>query len=117
MNQPFVYAELHASDLSSSSSFYGKLFGWQYETHETPAGPYLDHHAQTGPSLGMRGLASEGEAQGWVLYVEVPDIEAKLVAATEHGATVLQPLTVIPEGRFAILGDPSGARFGMFQKA
>jgi predicted enzyme related to lactoylglutathione lyase len=47
-------------------------------------------------------------------YISVPDVDAAVATAQQNGATVTMPATDMPEvGRFAVLTDTVGARFGL----
>ena len=61
-----------------------------------------------------RRLAAELERRGRQVTALVrKDSEKK----APPGAAVIVPRTAIPEGAFAVLEDPTGARIGVFQKA
>jgi predicted enzyme related to lactoylglutathione lyase len=52
----------------------------------------------------------------WLIYFGSPDVDADVQRATGLGATVIVPPTDIPNmGRFAVLLDPQGGSFAIFQ--
>jgi len=67
----------------------------------------------------VAGLYGRGDQQGppaWLSYVSVDEIEATVRRAEELGATVLSaPFEVIQSGRIAVLADPQGAVFALWQ--
>ena len=113
VTRPFAWTELHSTDPTASTEFYGSLLGWSFETTPTPVGDYHSTTPSRPPGAGVRG--SDGFA-GWLLYVDVDDLAASVWRAVELGGTVEQDITEIPEGRFAVLRDPQGQRFGLSEK-
>jgi hypothetical protein len=67
------------------------------------------------PFAGLGGL--EGMTAGWVPFVEVDDLGGATKRATKLGATVVKPRTRGPAGEYAIVRDPGGAAFALWQKA
>jgi predicted enzyme related to lactoylglutathione lyase len=64
---------------------------------------------------GMTVTADQG-APAWTLYFRHTDADAATKAAEQAGGTVfLQPMDVLDQGRMAILADPGGASFGLWQ--
>jgi predicted enzyme related to lactoylglutathione lyase len=52
----------------------------------------------------------------WLVYFGTPDVDADVRKATDLGASVIAGPTDIPgTGRFAVLIDPQGAAFALFQ--
>ena len=98
-----------------------------------PAGGYLTLHTPSGPALGqirevrleqaegpeipieIGGL--EGVPAGWVPFVQVDDVDVATKRAAKLGATVVKSRTRGPAGEFAIVRDPGGAAFALWQKA
>jgi uncharacterized protein len=58
---------------------------------------------------------SQSGEDAWYPYLTTGDVDATTERAKELGATVLlEPISVPGVGRFSILTDPAGARFGLF---
>jgi uncharacterized protein len=56
------------------------------------------------------------ESNAWVNYVNVDSLEASVERAKKLGATVMKPKAPVPGyGWFAILSDPQGNTFAMWQ--
>jgi hypothetical protein len=54
----------------------------------------------------------------WTTYIAAQDADATVARAKELGATILsEPMDVPKMGRFAIIRDPTGAVFGIWQSA
>jgi predicted enzyme related to lactoylglutathione lyase len=52
----------------------------------------------------------------WLVYFGAADVDADVKKATDLGASVVACPTDIPDtGRFAVLIDPQGAAFALFQ--
>ena len=116
MSNPFTYAELHTQDPKAAKTFYRQLFDWKMEDHDNPQGTYTEIDPGEGFPGGLLQDASAGRSH-WLPYVKVADVAAATARAKGLGATPLQELVEIPEGRFSVLVDPTGAPFGLFQTA
>ena len=54
----------------------------------------------------------------WTTYIGSHDVDATAARAKELGATIFREPTDVPgTGRFAIIQDPTGAVFGVWQGA
>ena len=117
----FSWPELATTDQRGAVAFYQALFGW--EVKEQPIGP-----TETYSLFQMRGRevsaacamrADERQAgipPHWNAYVTVADVDATVARAAELGGTVLaQPFDVMDAGRMAVLQDPTGAVFQVWQ--
>jgi uncharacterized protein len=115
--------ELATNDVARAQGFYADLFGWSFEAMDTGGAPpyWLIRHsgAVRGLNGGMRELAPEQTAAGipphWMPYFTVESTDATVSAATDAGGGVLAPAFDIPAGRIAVLHDPQGAAFGVFE--
>ena len=118
MANPFGYLELHTTDASRAKRFYTELFGWK--TKDIPApkiGTYTEVGTEEGPPAGLMAQQEPGARSTWLAYVTVAKLDETVTRAQKLGAAVIVPRTAIPEGAFAVLEDPTGARIGVFQKA
>jgi predicted enzyme related to lactoylglutathione lyase len=117
----FCWAELATSDVEAAQGFYAELFGWT--TKESPMGDggvYTHFRKDDQDVGGCYKLMPEQEERGvpphWLNYVRVDDTDAMAVRATELGGTVALPPMTIPEtGRMAVILDPGGASFALWQ--
>ena len=102
-------------DPEQAVAFYGELLGWQGSDTGSPD-PYfvctLDGRdvAAIGAPLG----ADAGAAWRTNIWVESADETAARVAA-EGGSIVTEPFDLPGIGRSAVLADPAGAVFGVFE--
>ncbi|MFO1329295.1 MAG: VOC family protein [Rubrivivax sp.] len=116
----FSWSELITSDPARAAEFYGKLFGWTFETMDMGTGPYRVIKAG-GTSVGGI-MAVPPDAQGmpsaWGSYVTVKDVDATVRDCTALGGKVLVPPMDIPTvGRMAVVQDPQGASINVITYA
>lgn len=114
MGCPVVHFEIGCRDRAKTETFYTNLFGWRIE----PAGPA--GIVSTGSGSGIAGhITSLGhEPHNYVnIYVEVDNLEAYLVRASELGARTLVGPVPIPQGRFAWVADPEGTMVGLMERS
>jgi predicted enzyme related to lactoylglutathione lyase len=113
--------ELSTNDVLRASEFYGGLFGWDVNEVDTGgAPPYwtIQHGgAAEGRNGGMRELAPEqqGVPPHWMPYFTAASIDDALATITGGGGAVHAGPIEIPAGRFAVVSDPQGAFFGLFE--
>jgi predicted enzyme related to lactoylglutathione lyase len=92
LGQPVVHFEIIGSDPAQLRSYYGELFGWEFQTDDAATeavsqpGNYGFVDATT-TGGGIDGGVGGGEGyEGWVLfYVGVPNVEAALEQAESLG--------------------------------
>ena len=117
----FCWIELGTSDHNAAKNFYSSLFGWQ--SNDMPMGPsgvYTIFQLEGRAAAAGYELNPQQRAQGvpphWMLYVAVPNADAYASRVSELGGTVLlQPFDVFDAGRMAVLQDPTGAHFCVWQ--
>jgi hypothetical protein len=127
MAHQFCHLELHTNDRHKAKGFYERLFGWRFEDIEVPgmgtyttfdAGGGSGEAARGGPGGGITQMAGPGAPTMWLPYVLVEDVERFAVLARELGGRVVTgPIDIPHAGRLAVLEDPSGAVFGIWQSA
>ena len=116
----FSYAELATTDAQGARAFYSGLFGW--ETDEIPMGESGTYYMfRLGDRVAGAMYQLGGEQQGqvpahWGSYVTVESVDASAARATELGGTVLaEPFDVMDAGRMAVVRDPTGAVFSLWE--
>ena len=110
------WADLVTSDQAAAEVFYRSLFGWELPPGEVHTG-YL-HIVNRGEFIG--GIPpvrpSDGAPPHWLLYFLVAQLEPALEQSKQSGGTVAVPATEIEKtGRFAVVQDPQGAFFALFE--
>jgi predicted enzyme related to lactoylglutathione lyase len=114
----FVWDELYTSDVDGAKNFYRELFGWDSAGMDMGEGRTYTLFRVGEKDVGGCMAIHEGEEAPpqWYPYLATPDVDASTAKAKELGATVyVEPMEVENVGRFSVLGDPTGATFGLFQ--
>jgi uncharacterized protein len=115
MGQPVVFFEVLGKDGDALRSFYGQLFGWQYEAMPPMDYGMVGAAGDTGISGGV-GAAPDGGPGHVTFYVQTDDPQAALSKAENLGGKTVQPPTAIPGGGvIALVADPEGHRVGLFK--
>lgn len=117
----FCWADLTTTDQPAAKSFYGELFGWS--AHDTPVGEGAYYSIMSRDGKSVAAIAPQPEAQRdagvppvWNSYVTVSDADAVADRAQELGANVhAPPFDVMQAGRMAVIQDPQGAFFMLWQ--
>jgi len=115
MGAPIVHFEVMGKDLKRTMDFYSHLFDWKIQ--ETPGFPYglVDTGVKMGINGGM-GQVDSSKAPFTTFYVQVEDPQSYLDKAVSMGATVLVPLTVVPDMvTYAMFTDPDGCIVGLIK--
>jgi predicted enzyme related to lactoylglutathione lyase len=114
----FCWNELQTRDIDKAKEFYNDVFGWGAETSEMGDMAYTEWKRGDTSIGGMMQMPAEVPSQMpayWLVYFGVDDTDASVEKANKLGAvTHVEPVD-IPAGRFAVLGDPSGAGFGIIK--
>ena len=109
------WADVMATDVLASGAFYSAVLGWQVPEPEAQWGGYVTAEAD-GQMVAGIGPVQDGARAAWTLYLATDDAEGVVARAQEQGGAVLGPVMEVgPLGRMAILTDPSGAVFGLWQ--
>ncbi len=119
-----LWTDLMVPDVGAATQFYPAVTGWTLTPWSMGEGvpPYPMWTAGAAPVGGVMGL-SEGEVAGgtparWLAYLGTPDVDATYRDALALGARgIVPPRDIATVGRFAILVDPQGAGFAVFQPA
>lgn len=119
----FSWPELSTSDRQAGIAFYSGLFGWQAD--HRPAGPGPDDVYSMLLLRGKEVAAAAGQRPDerqnsvpphWNMYVTVADADQTARRAAELGGTVIAgPFDAVDAGRMAVLQDPTGAVFLVWQ--
>jgi len=112
------WIDLGTPDQDAAAAFYGALFGWRVEEDENAeqTGGYRVALLGERAVGGVMKLMQEGQPPAWMTYIAVEDADATAAKAREAGGTVhAEPMSVLDYGRMAVLADPTGAVFGIWQ--
>jgi uncharacterized protein len=112
------WVDYGAPDLEAAKAFYASILGWTYEGGGEEFGGYLSCVRNGLPAAGMSGMYDEGVPPRWNMYVASDDADASAAKVKQAGGTVVvEPMDVGPFGRMAIVVDPQGNPFGIWQAA
>jgi predicted enzyme related to lactoylglutathione lyase len=111
----FVWHELVTPDANAAHAFYGKAIGWNSQPWEEDASCVM-FAAPRGP-IGATVGRDDATAH-WLPYIGTGDIEATVELTKQKGGSVVQEIKTLSSGsRYAVLQDPHGAAFGVYESA
>ena len=117
----FCWVELGTTDGEAAKKFYTQLFSWDYTDNPVgPSGVYTILK-QNGKDVGAlyrmpEEMTSNGVAPHWMSYVSVANADETAAKAKSLGATLMkEPFDVYTMGRMAVIQDPTGAMFALWQ--
>jgi predicted enzyme related to lactoylglutathione lyase len=118
----FSWIELATTDPADARRFYGELFSWQGQDNEIPGGggiytmARLDGDDVAGITAQPEQQRAAGIPPNWFSYVTVASADDAAARAEELGGTVhAGPFDVGESGRMAVIADPTGAMFGIWE--
>jgi len=115
----FSWAELATSDAAGGKAFYTALFGWTYV--DSPSGPNMTYtrFQKNGKDVGaLYEIRPEqkGMPPNWGAYFTVASADESAKKAADAGGKVLMPaFDVMTFGRMAVIQDPQGAFFSLWE--
>jgi predicted enzyme related to lactoylglutathione lyase len=113
----FSWVDLGTTDGEGAKAFYGALLGWQFEDLPVPGSPPYSMARLGGLNVAaLYTKRDDAEPPAWLSYVTVADADGVAGSAAGLGATVIsEPVDVMDAGRMAVLQDPTGAVFAIWQ--
>lgn len=108
------WAECLSRDVDASRGFYEQLFGWKGEEGSGGYVVFSLDGERVGGLMAMPPTVPAGAPSHWLVYFAT-DVAAACARVSEFGGAVLEPTHDIEEGRFAVLTDPTGAVFAVFE--
>src|SRR5262245_51545285 len=117
----FAWIELATTDQAAAKTFYSSLFGWK--PNDFPMGPnefYTMFQLERRDAAACYGMNAEMRAAGlhphWAIYVAVTNADETAAKVSAAGGKVIKaPFDVFTYGRMAVLQDPAGAYFCIWQ--
>lgn len=110
-----AWTEIATSQSAESLQFYTGLMGWQAE--EMPGGGY--HILKSGDEEVGGMMDKSAHCDGppvWLSYLNVENLEKSLGKAEKLGGKKVMDITPVEgRGRFAILEDPQGGKFALWE--
>ena len=118
----FSWADMPVLDIEKAQAFYTRLLG--VDASSTPVGPGMAYVVlnKAGKSccalypVTEEQMQQRGGRSWWLSYFTVEDADATAARAKELGGAVFAgPFDVFDAGRLAIIQDPAGAMFAVWQ--
>jgi uncharacterized protein len=116
----FVWGDLVTSDVAAAAGFYGKVFGWTFETYggdddrDTYTLALADGLPIGGLVFDQRAMKGTTPSARWVGLISVEDVKAATAAVTAGGGKVIYaPVLLGERGETAVFKDPEGVLFGV----
>ncbi|MBO8201270.1 VOC family protein [Streptomyces smyrnaeus] len=112
-----AWASLMVHGLDVGKEFYQGLFGWEFRAGPQQLGPYVRAVAGGHEVAGLGKKAAGRQLPiAWLPYLATADADETASAVRSYGGTVaVGPLDAESAGRMAIVADPHGAPFGLWQ--
>ena len=124
------WAQLTTPDPGTAAQFYASLFGWSVDINTggpgLPRSAFFPSHSESNtPTHSVAGLQpmsawqqqQDASAQ-WTPFLHTPDVVAMTERAQFHGATLVEPaMPAHGDGWRALLADPTGATYGVWEPA
>lgn len=125
VNEPntFSWNELNTRDPDAANAFYSAVFGWTTREMDMGEGGTYTAFRLSGSDedddsvaglLDMRGRVPDEVPAHWLTYFTIDDRDAAAARAKEMGAEEIVSMDM-QMGKLAILRDPQGAAFGIFE--
>jgi predicted enzyme related to lactoylglutathione lyase len=119
----FCWTDLTTTDQDAAKAFYSGLFGWEAE--DMPVGEGVHYSMQRLDGKDVAAISPQPQMQrdagappAWNSYVSVESADTTADRAKELGATVhAPPFDVMEAGRMAVIQDPQGAFFMLWQSS
>jgi predicted enzyme related to lactoylglutathione lyase len=117
----FSWTDLSTTDQDGAKAFYTGLFGWDVEDNPVDENTVYSMMMVDGkPVAAISPQPAQQREAGvpplWNSYITVEDADATAARAQELGATVhAPPFDVMDVGRMAVVADPQGAFFEIWQ--
>ena len=114
----FVWFEYSTKDAPKAQSFFGELFHWKTKTIQAEGNPYTMIALGDETIGGYWPASPPGTPQhaNWVSHLQVEDATASAAKVKQLGGqVVMDPMKVGDFGTFAVVKDPTGAVFSLWQ--
>jgi hypothetical protein len=104
-------------DVEAAAAFYARLFGWTYDVSGPEYGSYHIALVDGRAAAGMGQMPEGAEfPSAWTVYLAADDAAAMAERARRLGGGVATEAFEVPGmGRMAIVHDPGGAVFGLWE--
>jgi predicted enzyme related to lactoylglutathione lyase len=118
-NQPLgtpTWIDLGVPDLDRALQFYGAVFGWEFDVGPEEYGGYTTCLLRGRRVAAVSPHFDPSVGAFWNVYLATDDCDRTAERARAAGGTLLvEPTDVMDQGRMAIVRDPVGAQFGLWE--
>ena len=115
----FVWHDLATSDMDGAINFYTNTIGWSQVAMEGSPTPYtmfnVGEEAVGGVMTMPEQMKEMGAPPSWTPCMATEDADATIAQVKELGGKLLNGPNPAPGGVFAVLQDPQGAVFEIYQ--
>ena len=113
-----AWFDITTTDLAKSKEFYGRLFGWTFDS--VTGSEQAAEIVMNGTGIGtIRAADGKITPFNGIVYIQVTDLPASCKKAKELGGTIPEGFPFnLPEGRgaIAVAVDPAGHPFGLYSR-
>ena len=111
------WADLQSTDPAAARAFYGALLGWDFRIAGAEFGAYATATREGRATAGIGGPMPGGPARSvWTIYFASANAVEDVARLARAGAQVVAPAMPVGDfGHLAVLADPDGAVFGLWQ--
>jgi uncharacterized protein len=114
------WIDLMSPDVDGSKEFYTAVFGWDADDQVDDDGNriYVSFSVDGKAVAGLGGQPPGGDAMPaiWNTYICSDDVAATVAKVTDAGGSVfMPPMEVMTAGHMAMVADPTGAMFSIWQ--
>jgi predicted enzyme related to lactoylglutathione lyase len=110
------WVDLTVRDMGAARLFYEGLFGWDIVAGPEQFGGYSNCSKEGKLVAGLAPAMSPEQTPGWTTYFATSDAASTVAKVGPAGGHVVaEPMAVAELGTMAIVLDPGGAAFGLWQ--
>ncbi len=115
----FVWFEYVTKEIQKAQGFFGELFGWTTQEMPMPQGSYTMIASEGEMIGGYQSTPAGAPAQAhWLSYLQVESADKSAELARSLGGKIAQrPMQVGDAGTMAVVLDPTGGAFALWQPA
>jgi uncharacterized protein len=106
--------ELTTTDVERAKTFFAELLGWEYETDESGHAS-IKNRGRLNGGIREQTQQERGIPPHWLPYFTVENADNAARDAERIGGRTIVPDTEIHIGRIAVIADPQGAAFAVFE--
>ena len=111
----FCWSELATTDLEAAKKLYCELFGWSTMDYPSPGGVYTMFQVDGNDVAAVHAAHPEMPPHWGVFFSVTSADESAAKAASLGGKVIAPPFDVMEVGRMAVIQDPQGSIFSLWQ--